>query len=78
MSYSPPENKLPDTVITINETNTSIPETTGDKTDIRTSSETACIERVSHATTKSVYYTMPTEESRTTAFKSKYEDFDRI
>ena len=70
------ENKLPDTVITINETNTSIPETTGEK--ILKSSETAFIDRLSDTTTNSVYYTMPTSESHTIAFKSKYEDFQDI
>ena len=77
VSYSPPENKFPDTVIKINETHTSENLTTTEyKTDIQTSSETAFIEPVSHATTKSVYYTMPTKESHTTAFKSEYEDFE--
>ena len=77
VSYSPPENKFPDTVIKINETYTSENLTTTEyKTDIQTSSETASIERISHATTKSVYYTIPAEESHTTAFKSEYEDFE--
>ena len=66
------ENKLPDTVITINETNTSIPETTGEK--ILKSSETAFIDRLSDTTTNSVYYTTTTEECQKTSFKSKYED----
>ena len=75
MASIPPENKLPDTVITINETHTSENlTTTENKTVIQTSSERAFIAPVSHATTKSVYYTMPTGESRTTAFKSEYED----
>ncbi len=79
VSYSPPENKFPDTVIKINETYTSENLTTTEyKTDIQTSSETASIERISHATTKSVYYTMPTEESHTTAFKSEYEEIQNI
>lgn len=79
VSYSPPENKFPDTVIKINETYTSENlTTTENKTDIQTSSETASIERISHATTKSVYYTMPTVESHTTAFKSEYEEIQDI
>ena len=79
VSYSPPENKFPDTVIKINETYTSENLTTTEyKTDIQTSSETASIERISHATTKSVYYTMPTEERQETAFKSEYEDFEEL
>ena len=79
VSYSPPENKFPDTVIKINETYTSENLTTTEyKTDIQTSSETASIERISHATTKSVYYTMPTSESHTTAFKSEYEEIQDI
>ena len=77
MTNIPYDGKLPDTVITINETGTSENlTTTENKTNIQTSSETAFIERISHATTKSVYYTMPTEESHTTAFKSEYEDFE--
>ena len=76
MTNIPYDGKLPDTVITINETNTSIPETTGEK--ILKSSETAFIDRLSGTTTNSVYYTMPTEESHTIAFKSKYEDFQDI
>ena len=57
VSYSPTENKLPDTVIKINETGISESQTTREnKTVIKTSSETAFIEPVSHATTKSVYY----------------------
>ena len=77
VSYSPPENKFPDTVITINETGTSESQTTREnKTDIQISSETAFIATVSHVTTKSVYYTMPTEERQETAFKSEYEDFE--
>ena len=67
------ENKLPDTVITINETNTSIPETTGEK--ILKSSETAFIDRLRGTTTNSVYYTVATGERQKTTFKSKYEDF---
>ena len=44
VSYSPPENKFPDTVITINETGTSENQTTTEsKTDIQASSETAFI-----------------------------------
>ena len=79
VSYSPPENKFPDTVIKINETYTSENLTTTEyKTDIQTSLETASIERISHATTKSVYYTMPTEERQETAFKSEYEDFEEL
>ena len=77
VSYSPPENKFPDTVITINETGTSENQTTTEnKTDIQTSSEMASIERISHATANNVYYTMPTEERQKTAFKSEYEDFE--
>ena len=77
VSYSPPENKFPDTVITIDETGTSENQTTTEnKTDIQTSSEMASIERISHATTKSVYYTMPTEERQKATFKSEYEDFE--
>ena len=74
MASIPPENKLPDTVITINETHTSENlTTTENKTVIQTSSETAFIAPVSHAATNSIY-TMPADESRTTAFKSEYED----
>ena len=74
MASIPPENKLPDTVITINETHTSENlTTTENKTVIQTSSETAFIAPVSHAATNSIY-TVPTDESRTTAFKSEYED----
>ena len=75
MASIPPENKFPDTVIKINETYTSENlTTTENKTVIQTSSETAFIAPVSHATTNSVYYTMPADESRTTAFKSEYEE----
>ena len=78
VSYSPPENKFPDTVITINETGTSENQTTTEnKTDIQTSSETAFIEPVSHTTTNSTY-TIPTSESHTTAFKSEYEESQNI
>ena len=74
MASIPPENKLPDTVITINETHTSENlTTTENKTVIQTSSEMAFIAPVSHAGTNSIY-TVPADESRTTAFKSEYED----
>ena len=74
MASIPNENKFPDTVITINETGTSESKTTGEhKTDKQTSTERASIGRISHATTNKVYSTMPTDESHTTAFKSKYE-----
>ena len=69
------ENKLPDTVITINETGISESQTTREnKTVIQKSSETAFIEPVSHAETSIVYHTMPADESHTTAFKSEYEE----
>ena len=75
MASIPPENKLPDTVITINETHTSENlTTTENKTVIQTSSETAFIATVSHATTNKVYITMPIEERQKTAFKSEYEE----
>ncbi len=74
MASIPNENKLPDTVITINETHTSENlTTTENKTVIQTSSERAFIAPVSHAATNSIY-TMPADESHTTAFKSEYED----
>ena len=77
VSYSPLENKLPDTVITINETGTSENQTTTEnKTDIQTSSEMASIERISHATTNKVYNIIPTEERQKATFKSEYEDFE--
>ena len=77
VSYSPPENKFPDTVIKINETHTSeCLTTTENKTDIKTSSETAFIAPVSHAGTNKVYNTTLTEERQKTAFKSEYEDFE--
>ena len=78
MASIPPENKFPDTVIKINETGISESQTTREnKTVIQTSSETAFIEPVSHATTNSTY-TIPTSESRTTAFKSEYEEIQNI
>ena len=70
------DGKLPDTVITINETNTSFPETTGEK--ILKSSETAFINRLRGTTTSSVYYTTATEKPSNLPFKSKYEDFQDI
>ena len=74
MASIPNENKFPDTVITINKTDTSESKTTGEnKTDKQTSTERASIERISHATTNKVYSTIPTEERQKTAFKSKYE-----
>ena len=77
VSYSPPENKLPDTVIKINETGTSKSRTTGEnETIIETSSEMASIERISHATTNKVYNTTLAEERQKTAFKSEYDDFE--
>ena len=74
MASIPNENKFPDTVITINKTDTSESKTTGEnKTDKQTSTERASIERISHATANKVYSTIPTEERQKTAFKSKYE-----
>ena len=75
MASIPNENKFPDTVITINKSDTSESKTTEEnKTDKQTSTERASIGRISHATTNKVYSTMPTDESHTTAFKSKYEE----
>ena len=75
MASIPNENKFPDTVITINKSDTSESKTTGEhKTDKQTSTERASIGRISHATANKVYSTMPTEERQKTAFKSEYEE----
>ena len=64
MTNTNTENKLPKEVIILESTSTQNTEST----------ETASISPTSHTTAKPVSYTMPTEESLTTAFKSEFEE----